>query len=234
MIKILITAGGTKEYIDDVRIITNISTGRLGATIAEKLQQCNDLEITYIHGEDAIIPQKISPNIVFISVKSAKDAMEAMKSIISKNEIDLVIHSMAVSDFTFSKKEDIKLKSDDKNAFIDYMRDTIEYNPKIISYIKQWDPTVTLVGFKFEVGIDHNQLMDLARGSIEKNGCDLIIANDKEEMNRIGDHVAYFVYSLEMRSALGVKGKMVIGKDDIATELFNFITLFKFKGDRNS
>lgn len=234
MIKILITAGGTKEYIDDVRIITNISTGRLGATIAEKLQKCEDLEIIYIHGEDAVLPQKISPNIVFISVKTAKDAMEAMKDIISKNEIDFVIHSMAVSDFTFSKKEDIKLKSDDKYAFIDYMRDTIEYNPKIISYIKEWDPKITLVGFKFEVGIDHIQLIELAQRSIDKNGCDLVIANDKEEMNRISDHVAYFVYSLEMRSAFGVKGKMVLGKDDIATELFNFITLFKFKGDRNS
>lgn len=53
--RILITAGGTSENIDSVRKITNSSSGRLGAVIAEQMLQ-NGHNIVYVHGEKSNSP----------------------------------------------------------------------------------------------------------------------------------------------------------------------------------
>lgn len=229
MKNILITSGGTKEYIDNVRVMTNISSGKLGSLIAQKLSQNKEYKIWYLHGEDAFLPD--CPNrdnpLAYISVKSANDAMVNMRKIVTEEKIDVVIHAMAVSDFTFKKDSDIKLKSSDPDAFVEYMKETITPNPKIIGMIKGWNPTCILIGFKFEVDIDHSELIDLARQSIQKNGCDLVIANDKKEMERMRSHIAYFVYSEDMQVTYGVKGKMVQDKMDIANEIFEFINKIK-------
>lgn len=229
MKKILITSGGTKEYIDSVRVLTNISSGKLGAMIAQKFSKNKEYKIWYLHGEDAFLPDcpnKDNP-LAYISIKSANDAMVNMRKLITEEKIDVIIHAMAVSDFTFKKDSDIKLKSNDPDAFIEYMKETITPNPKIIGMIKGWNPTCILIGFKFEVDIDHSELIDLARESIQKNGCDLIIANDKKEIERLKSHIAYFVYSDDMQATYGVKGKMVQDKLDIATEIFEFINKIK-------
>ena len=159
-----------KEYIDNVRVLTNISSGRLGALIAQKFSGNEKYKIWYLHGEDSSLPS--SPNrgkpLAYIPVKSADDAMVNMRRIITEENIDVVIHAMAVSDFTFKKDSDIKLKSNDPDTFVEYMKETITPNPKIIGMIKDWNPTCILIGFKFEVDIDHSELIDLARESIQK------------------------------------------------------------------
>lgn len=225
MKNILITAGGTKEYIDDVRLITNISSGLLGATIGSQLAEIKDYQIFYVYAKGAHLPRmdKCVNVPVLVPVMTAMEAQEAIKRVMVEQDIDLVIHSMAVSDFSFDKKSGIKLKSNDQGAFIEYMRQTIISTPKIIKKIKEWKPKTILVGFKFEVDIDHAQLIDLAKKSIKDNGCDLVIANDKEEMVRNEEHVAYFVFSEEMIRDHGLKGKMAMGKPNIANKLKAFI-----------
>ena len=70
-----------------------------------------------------------------------------------------VIHAMAISDFSF-KPITTKLKSNDPGAFINSLRDRITVSPKVISYIKKWNPDVTLVSFKFEVDQTTEQLIN--------------------------------------------------------------------------
>ena len=198
---ILITSGGTREYIDDVRVMTNISTGKLGALIADRLAQTGAV-IHYVHAENSAVPsefigiksyfRKQSANLY--PVKTAKDAFRTIRSVLKRKNIQVVIHAMAVSDFTFKGIGKLKLKSSDPKAFIEYMRQTITPNPKIISHIEEWAPDVYLVGFKFEVGATPQELTKLARESMLKNGCDLVITNDKAEMQRAGSHVARFIF----------------------------------------
>jgi phosphopantothenate-cysteine ligase len=163
------------------------------------------------------------PEIKYYPVKTAQDAMYIMKKLIIDEKIDVVIHCMAVSDFTFRKDADVKIKSEDPEAFIEYMRKTIQKNPKIISQIKVWRPEIILIGFKFEVGIPNKDLIHLAKESIHKNGCDLVIANDKSEMIRMKEHIAYFVFSDEMSSKYDIPGGMVFGKNNIALRLVQYI-----------
>jgi phosphopantothenate-cysteine ligase len=213
--KILVTSGGTQEYIDDVRVLTNISSGKLGSIIAERLIDVN-AQVTYLHGVNAILPRCDLRKYPMIpcKVKSAQDAYSWMEKLIP--DMDAVIHCMAVSDFTFKRDGALKCKSSDPQAFIDYMSRTITKNPKIISKVKEWNPKTILIGFKFEVGISNDELIELAVNSIQKNKCDLVVANDKEEMVRDKAHVAYAVTP-------GAITKM-IGKERIAEVIGDFLT----------
>jgi len=128
-----------------------------------------------------------------------------------------------VSDFTFKKDKDIKCKSTDPEAFIEYMRQTIAVNPKIITMIKQWRPETLLIGFKFEIGLTREELVALAKASIEKNGCDLVIANDKKEMKTSGRHVGHFVYSKKIKEKFGCVDYEAYDKEDIANMIRSFL-----------
>ena len=220
MFKILVTSGGTQEYIDDVRVLTNISSGKLGSTIASTFATRLDTqaEIHFVYGKNTEVPQE---SCIKHSVRTAQEAYDKMLELVP--QVDAVIHCMAVSDFTFRRDTAIKCSSSDPMAFIEYMRQTITTNPKIISKIKnEWNSKVILVGFKFEVGVDHTKLESLAKDSIKKNGCDLVVANDKEEMKRLQAHAAHFFFSDEMRNR-GYSFEQALSKSDIAYCISSFV-----------
>ena len=98
MMKILITAGGTSEKIDEVRKISNIATGRLGSLIAEEFKKRADADITYVCSETAVIPPCTSVRIIRIG--SVGELMDTLTAIFKQNRFDAVIHTMAVSDYT--------------------------------------------------------------------------------------------------------------------------------------
>ena len=225
--KILVTSGGTQEYIDDFRILTNISTGKLGCMTAMNLADAG-AKVFYVCSKSSVIPDdswspKNDGEVEITTIRSVSDAVEAIKKIMTEEKIDAIVHAMAVSDFTFKKDKNIKCKSTDPEAFIEYMRQTIAVNPKIISMMKQWRPEATLIGFKFEIGLTKDELVSLAKASIEKNGCDLVIANDKAEMKRLQRHVAQFVYSDRVKEKHGFMDREAYDKDDISNMILYFL-----------
>jgi len=198
MKKILITSGGTREYIDDVRVLTNISSGALGAKIAEEFIALNaknkQCEIYYLHTKGSVMPQycgiHFSGEMFPVEISGANSLMIEMEKLVP--EMDVVVHCMAVSDFGFMPLTE-KLKSDDTEAFIESLRERIIINPKVISNIKTWNPDVTLVSFKFEVGKTLLNLINIAHESLTKNNGDYVVANDKKEMQKYNQHIAYFI-----------------------------------------
>ena len=100
--KIIITAGGTSERIDDVRTITNSSTGKLGFTIGSAFAEAagngeNIEKIYYLHGVRAVYPQhdKVQP----VMVEGVRDLQRELGRLLETEKIDAVIHAMAVSDY---------------------------------------------------------------------------------------------------------------------------------------
>lgn len=210
MKKIIITSGGTREYIDDVRVLTNISSGKLGAVIAETFASNymhnenvaadflrstkEEIKIYYVYTKGSITPvvETGAQIVELVPISDTRDLIEKMALLVP--ECDYIIHSMAVSDFSFKKSKGIKLKSDSKKDFIKHLKKNIKKNPKVISMIKVWNPDIVLVGFKFEVGLSVKKLHKIALASLVRNNADFVIANDKKEMQDNNEHIAYILH----------------------------------------
>lgn len=210
--KVLITAGGMSEYIDDVRVLTNVSTGKLGAKVAETFYESKnkDIHITYLAPRTAVMPEfSFNPNksIKCITVKTAQDLHDKMQELVP--EMDIVVHSAAVSDFSF-KPCTKKLKSNDPEGFIESMRERIVKNVKILPLVKQWNSECLLFSFKFEVGESIDSLIRIAAKSGKGAGSNYVIANDKKQMQAVGEHVAYVI------EPDGDYKKEVFGKQEIS------------------
>ena len=198
--KILVTSGGTSEAIDQVRSITNHSTGRLGKVITETLLKAGHLITT----RQALKPE-LHPNLTMIEIKNTSDLLRKMKRIVPDYQV--LIHSMAVSDYSpvYMTGLDQVQASQDLSEFL-HMKNMetkisskdevqvlfLKKNPKIISLVKEWNPSIHLIGFKLLVDVTKEHLIQIARESLERNQADLIVANDLTQINA-NQHLAYLV-----------------------------------------
>ena len=206
--KIIITAGGTSERIDDVRTITNSSTGSLGLAIGkafvEAAQRVSIEKIYYLHGKRAAYPEHeiVEP----IEIGGVMDLQENLRRLLTEQKIDAVIHAMAVSDYmvhrvtTLDKllgtedpdhAQDLggnKISSDIDDLIIHMKR-----SPKVISIIKEISPQTKLVGFKLLSGVPHEELIDVGYRLLQKNHCDYVMANDLHEIGK-DYHKGYLIH----------------------------------------
>ncbi|MDR1135069.1 MAG: phosphopantothenate--cysteine ligase [Clostridiales Family XIII bacterium] len=98
---VLITAGGTAEKIDNVRSITNTSTGRLGCIIAEAFDRWEEIRtIFYVCGNRAVKPDVAKARI--IQIEGTAELESAIVDICKDESVDAVVHAMAVSDYAVS------------------------------------------------------------------------------------------------------------------------------------
>ena len=184
--KLLITSGGTSEKIDQVRSITNHSTGRLGALIAESFLTQGD-QVTLITTQSAVKPAA-HPNLTIQIIENVQDLLETMQSLVKIH--DVLIHSMAVSDYTpiYMTGFDQITASQDLTEFLNKTKQT----PKIISQVKKWNPDIRLIGFKLLVDVSKEELLTVARASLAKNQAEIIVANDLYDISS-NQHHAYLV-----------------------------------------
>lgn len=194
--KIIITAGGTSEKIDDVRTITNSSTGRLGYAIGKSFaEQYGDRieKIYYLHGLRATHPE--NEKVVPIAIGGVMDLQRELKKLLETEKIDAVVHAMAVSDYIVNEvttldkirgTEDPNNKADLSgnkiSSDIDDLVIHMKKSPKVINSIKKWAPCTKLVGFKLLSNVPHEELIDVGYHLLEKNDCDYVMANDLSEI----------------------------------------------------
>ncbi|HFI0791731.1 TPA: phosphopantothenate--cysteine ligase [Streptococcus suis] len=201
--KLLITSGGTSEAIDQVRAITNHASGNLGKIIAEQALK-NGHEVTLVTTKQAVKPEP-QKNLTIIEISNVESLKSTLEPFVKTHHA--LIHSMAVSDYTpvymtgleeVQSTEDIASLLDKKNAESkisskdDYQVLFLKKTPKVISYVKKWNPTIQLIGFKLLVNVPKEELFAVARQSIDRNGADYILANDLTDIKG-NQHIAYLV-----------------------------------------
>ena len=201
--KILVTSGGTSEAIDSVRSITNHSTGRLGKIITEALLAAGH-EVCLITTPSAIKPEP-HPNLSIREIKNSNDLLFEMKGCVQDYQV--LIHSMAVSDYTpvyMTGLDEVKTSSNLEEFLDKQNREAkissndevqilfLKKTPKIISLVKEWNPSIHLIGFKLLVDVSEDYLIEIAKQSLIKNQADLIIANDLTQISTY-QHRAIFV-----------------------------------------
>jgi len=166
-VRVLVTAGGTREAIDPVRVITNRSSGKQGHAIAAEAV-ARGAKVTLVTTANAPVP----PGADLIEVVSAADMEAAV--VPRAAEHDVVIMAAAVADFRPVAVADHKIKKDE---FVADGEARIMLEPThdfLVDLGRCKTPDHVIVGFAAET----DDVLENARGKLERKNLDLIVAND--------------------------------------------------------
>lgn len=158
---VVVTAGGTRERIDDVRFIGNASTGRQGVSLAFALSR-QGYKVTLI-GANMTDPNIES--VSFQSVESHADMAKAMRS----TPCEILIMAAAVSDFKVTPVEGKIRRSGVVNLELTPTED-------LVKAYKSENPDTTVVAFAAEPA-SGEELISAARQKLQRKGADAVIAN---------------------------------------------------------
>ena len=160
-IRVLVTAGGTREPIDPVRYIGNRSSGKMGNAIA--------LEAAARGAQVTLVTAAESPETSSIDVVRVESAQEmADETWPRADDVDIVIMAAAVADFRPKAVGDEKLRRADGLSHVE-----VESTPDILAGLAAMEQRPFLVGFAAEVGS-----RDGALHKATTKGVDLLVAND--------------------------------------------------------
>ncbi|HEY4988812.1 MAG TPA: bifunctional phosphopantothenoylcysteine decarboxylase/phosphopantothenate--cysteine ligase CoaBC [Opitutaceae bacterium] len=178
-LRVLVTSGGTAEPVDGVRILTNASTGRTGAGIAQRLARDGQEVVILRAADSAAAPSGCREE----TFSSFADLDAALTRLLSSVPFDAVVHAAAVSDFSV---EEVVVdgvphapgtgKIDSDSAPVVRLR----ANPKLVDSLRSrsLNEGLTVVAFKLTRGADRTA----ARGAVESlfrhSGADIVVQND--------------------------------------------------------
>jgi phosphopantothenoylcysteine synthetase/decarboxylase len=211
---ILVTGGGTVAPIDDVRQITNASSGRFSSGITEAALERGG-RVWHLHTPGALLPfheaTRFDPDadlseeldrlrvfkanrdahrdrLTLISLRTGTvpEYDEALRTVLTERPIDVVFLAMAVSDYAPVPVAG-KLPSDEEELVIRCRR-----VPKVINAAREWAPGAYLVGFKLTSGASEEEIVARALLANETTHADLTVANDLQTY-REGRHTLHLV-----------------------------------------
>jgi len=177
----IVTAGPTYEPLDQVRRITNFSTGRLGSELVNFLA-ARGHETTLLIGQLATYRgERHSRHVeTFTTTANLRERLQALAS----EAVDAVFHAAAVSDFAFGKiwrrspqGELTELQGGKLSTREGTLLAELAPTPKIIAELRQWFPRARLIGWKYEVEGSRAGVIRLAERQIAECRTDACVAN---------------------------------------------------------
>jgi phosphopantothenoylcysteine decarboxylase/phosphopantothenate--cysteine ligase len=161
-VRVLVTAGGTREPVDPVRYLGNRSSGKMGHAIADEASR-RGMDVTLVTTSN--LPS--SPSVKVVPVETALEMLEAVSGI----EAEVAFMAAAVADFRPVDPSPEKLP---RRAGLDSI--TLEPNPDILASVVARDATPFVVGFAAETGG-----LERAVTKAREKGVDLLVYNDVSE-----------------------------------------------------
>lgn len=163
-LKVLITAGATKEAIDPVRFITNHSTGKMGYALGVCAAR-RGADVTLISGSSVL---RDPPFINTVHINSAEEMFLKVKEYM--NDADIIVKAAAVADYRPKTVAEDKIKKSDADAVIE-----LERTDDILKYLgeNKKDGQI-LCGFSMET----KDLLENSKIKLQKKNLDVICANN--------------------------------------------------------
>ncbi|MBU2590807.1 MAG: bifunctional phosphopantothenoylcysteine decarboxylase/phosphopantothenate--cysteine ligase CoaBC [Nitrospinae bacterium] len=169
-INLLVTAGGTHEYIDPVRFIGNRSSGKMGYAIASAAKR-RGANVTLVTGPTDIPPPE---GINIVQVTSANEMCEAVLAI--AGGVDATIMAAAVADFSPVSQAGSKIKKEEGGISLQLSK-----NRDILKEMSKAGIGGVMVGFAAET----ENLIANARKKLKEKGLQLVVANDVSEPDKV-------------------------------------------------
>jgi phosphopantothenoylcysteine decarboxylase/phosphopantothenate--cysteine ligase len=178
----IVTAGPTYEPLDDVRRLTNFSTGRLGTELANFLAARGHKVILLLGEQATYAGDRRAQRVEFFTTTTD---LQARLKALSAKKVDAIFHAAAVADFVFGKifalDESGKLAALKPGNKISTRQGTllVELTPttKIIAELRGWFPKTKIVGWKFEADGRRADTIAAARRQLAECSTDLCVVN---------------------------------------------------------
>ncbi|MDX6643588.1 MAG: phosphopantothenoylcysteine decarboxylase / phosphopantothenate---cysteine ligase [Solirubrobacteraceae bacterium] len=164
-LRVLVTAGGTREPIDSVRYIGNRSSGRMGFALADEAAR-RGADVTVVAANVGLAR---NPVVSYVDVETAAELEEACRTRFAHT--DVLLMAAAVADYRPTEPADAKIKKEDAASLALELERT---NDVLAALAERRRPGQTLVGFAAEYGGE----VDAARGKLERKGLDAVVLND--------------------------------------------------------
>ena len=171
--KVIITAGACYEMIDDVRAITNLSSGKMGLALAFAYY-LRGFDVTLISSAQNL--PKSMENLEFLSFKNSADLLEILKNKKLAKD-DLLVMAAAISDYIPVKKAKGKIKKSGANLNLE-----LKENIDILSSLKELK--CKKIGFKMEM--DEQSALSSAKNMLENKALDAVCLNVLKAQNYFG------------------------------------------------
>jgi phosphopantothenoylcysteine decarboxylase/phosphopantothenate--cysteine ligase len=166
--RVLVTAGSTIEYIDPIRVMTNLSSGKMGIAIAQEAQRMG-ATVTLVYGHGTLNPATGK----IVRVNTGEEMYKAVVSELSSKRYDIVVMAAAVADFAPAKKSDKKI-----DTKLGKMELSFVATRKIIDEVKKKSKDTFLVAFKADYCVSESVLIEKAYRKLKESDADIIVAND--------------------------------------------------------
>jgi phosphopantothenoylcysteine decarboxylase/phosphopantothenate--cysteine ligase len=165
-LRVLVTAGGTREPIDAVRYVGNRSSGRMGFAVAEEAAALG-AEVTVVAANVALARH---PRVRYVDVETAAQLRDA--AVAAFGDCDVLVMAAAVADFRPATSHEGKLKKTGR----DELELRLEKTEDVLSGLAAARrPDQTLVGFAAEHGAG---ALDYGRDKLQRKGLDAVVVND--------------------------------------------------------
>jgi phosphopantothenoylcysteine decarboxylase/phosphopantothenate--cysteine ligase len=164
-LRLLVTAGGTREPIDSVRFVGNRSSGRMGFAVAEEAAR-RGAEVTVV-AANVSLPR--AEGVRYVDVETAAELRDATVSAFAG--CDVLVMAAAVADFRPVDPADDKLGKAGRDGLIVELEPTEDVLAEVAAERR---PDQVVVGFAAE----HGDGIERARGKLERKGLDAIVVND--------------------------------------------------------
>ncbi len=213
-VKVLVTAGPTREKMDPVRYISNHSTGKMGYAVA-RAAMMRGAEVTLVTGKTDLRPPV---DVHTIEIESAADMAEAVKGCAGKK--DIIIKAAAVADYRPRHTADEKIKKKDSDMIIE-----LERTEDILGFLgahKRKDQF--LCGFSMET----ENMIENSRSKLGKKNLDLIVANNLKQQGAGFGTDTNIVTLLSREDTVQLP---IMSKEEVADELLDYIMEHR-KNDR--
>ena len=173
-LRVLVTAGGTAEPVDAVRVLTNTSTGATGAGIATQLGRAGH-DVVLLRAQNAVPADGPGREETFVTFAELAAALDRL---LGTERFDAVIHAAAVSDYAVESVpgragRGAKLASGGAPLL------QLRPNPRLVDRLRERSAApLTVVAFKLTHGADAAQVAAAVRELFAHSGADYVVHND--------------------------------------------------------
>jgi phosphopantothenoylcysteine decarboxylase/phosphopantothenate--cysteine ligase len=173
-VRVVVSAGGTREPIDPVRFLGNRSSGRQGTALAaEAAARGADVILVAAHISGDVLAEARHPSIRIVPAGSAAELAETMKR--ESSEADVVVMAAAVADYRPVQVSDRKLTKEGSGV---PAIELIENEDIVAALAAARRPGQLVVGFAAETPEGEAELLARARGKQQRKGVDLLVVNE--------------------------------------------------------